>query len=78
LHERIAERKQESLNLQRRAAKCQRFLATAERVALAANLPKVAKPEEISRYHELLAQERSTLAEPPPPLPNTGDTARRR
>lgn len=78
LHERIAERKQESLDLQRRAAKCQRFLATAERVALAANLPKVAKPEEISRYHELLALERSTLAEPPPPLPNTGDTARRR
>ena len=46
-----------ALDLDRRWAKCQRFLRVAEDVALSANLPKVAPPEVVERYKEMVAAE---------------------
>jgi hypothetical protein len=50
-----------ALDLDRRWAKCQRFLRVAEDVALSANLPKVAPPEVVERYKEMVAAEGGTL-----------------
>jgi hypothetical protein len=50
-----------ALDLDRRWAKCQRFLRVAEDVALSANLPKVAPPEVVERYKEMVAAEAGTL-----------------
>ena len=46
-----------SIELERKWVKTQRFLRTAEEVALAANLPSVASPELNQRYNALLASE---------------------
>jgi hypothetical protein len=50
-----------SLDLDRRWVKCQRFLRTAEDIALAANLTKFAPAEVQERYNELVAEECGTL-----------------
>jgi hypothetical protein len=47
----------QSTDLERRWVKYQRFIRTAESVALAANLPKVAKPEILDRYKRLVELE---------------------
>jgi hypothetical protein len=63
LHDEIESLKDRALDLERRAAKCQRFLNVAQRIALAANLPKVAPAEAVARYDQLLAAERATLGQ---------------
>ena len=44
--------------------KYQRFIRTCENVVLAGNLPKVAKPEVVERYKELLEAEGGCLSAP--------------
>ncbi|MBI2825320.1 MAG: hypothetical protein HYX69_11600 [Planctomycetia bacterium] len=61
LHDRIAERANHALDLERRWVKCQRFVHVAETVALAANLAKVAGQEIQDRYQALLESESGTL-----------------
>lgn len=53
-----------SLAERRRAAKCQRFIDAIDRVALAANLEKLATPENVERYRKLLAAESQGLDRP--------------
>ncbi len=55
----------ESLDLERKWVKCQRFIRTAENVALAANLPSLATPEMQQRYHQLLGAENTQFGEAP-------------
>lgn len=47
--------------LERKQAKCQRFLDVAEHVALANNLASVASPEICAQYDALIAEENGTL-----------------
>ena len=49
------------LSLERQWAKCQRLIRTAENVALAENLPKVAPPQIVERYRALAAAEHASL-----------------
>jgi hypothetical protein len=60
----ITRHEERSLEARRHAAKCQRFMNTVERVALEANLPKIANPGAQERYRQLLACERDSLAPP--------------
>lgn len=55
----------EHLDLQRRRAKLERLLRTAENVVLAANLPLVAPPEIVARHQKIRSLEESTLASRP-------------
>jgi hypothetical protein len=55
----------DDLNLERQWVKCQRFINTAESVALAANVPAVCSPELQQRYHRLIAAENAALAQTP-------------
>jgi Peptidase C13 family len=64
MHNELEQRSTQSLDLDRRWAKCQRFLRFAENVALAANLAKVASQEIQDRYRALLASESGTLCGP--------------
>jgi hypothetical protein len=50
------------LDADRMEAKVQRLLRTCEEIVLAANLPKVAAPEIVTRYEKILASEAGTLA----------------
>jgi len=61
LHDELESRATRALDLERRWAKCQRFLRFAENVALAANLSKLAAQEIQDRYHVLLDSESGTL-----------------
>jgi hypothetical protein len=56
---------QERLDAERSEAKLQRLLRICECVVLAENLPKVAPPEIVARYEQLLALESGTLAASP-------------
>jgi hypothetical protein len=67
--ERAEAMNKKALDLDRRWAKCQRFLRVAEDVALSANLPKVASPEVVERYKELIAAEAGTLVGATPASP---------
>ena len=49
------------LDLERRWAKCQRLIRTLETVALAANLGKVAVPEVVGRYKQLVDDEAAVV-----------------
>lgn len=53
---------EKDLALDHQWAKCQRFLYTAESVALAANLEKVAGPNTVARYRQMIADEAGTFA----------------
>ena len=64
MHNELEQRSTQALDLERRWAKCQRFLRFAENVALAANLAKVATQELQNRYQSLLASESGTLCDP--------------
>lgn len=55
----------ESLDLERKWVKCQRFIRAAENVTLAANLPLVATPQVQQRYQELLAAEGALIGNAP-------------
>jgi len=61
---------EEYLNLERQWVKCQRFLRVAENVALAANLPQVATPEQVSRFERLIAAEGASLVVVPADVAN--------
>jgi hypothetical protein len=61
LHEQIEAISTERLDLDRRWARCQRYLRTAENIALAANLDKFASPELLDRYARLIALEHEAL-----------------
>lgn len=63
--EREAALDKEHLDLERRRAKVERLLRTAENVVLAANLAAVATPEIVARYEQLRGLEESTLASKP-------------
>jgi hypothetical protein len=52
---------EKSMKLERKWVKCKRFTRTLRTVALAANLEKVASPEVVERYRQLLADEAGTL-----------------
>ena len=52
-----------SMQLEREKACTERLLQACEYAALGANLPRVAKPEIIKRYEQLLAMEEGTLAD---------------
>jgi hypothetical protein len=52
------------LDLEHQWAACQRFIYAAETVALSANLEQVATAAQISRYHQLLADEAGLLLSP--------------
>jgi hypothetical protein len=56
----------QSLALERKWVKCQRFIRTAETVDLAANLASHASPEIQQRYHQLVVAENATLGLSPP------------
>ena len=64
MHNELEQRSSQSLDLERRWAKCQRFLRFAENVALAGNLAKVATQEIQTRYRALLSSESGTLCGP--------------
>jgi len=57
LEEKIEALDTQKMNFERTAVKCQRLLRALENVALAANLPQVATPEQIERYAQLRAAE---------------------
>jgi hypothetical protein len=59
--DRLDELEEQMDDLERKWVKCQRFIKTAEHVALAANLPSVAAPELVERYHQLIAAEGGVL-----------------
>lgn len=63
-HERIDAIDADDTELERKWVKCQRFIRTAEHVALAANLALVAPPDVRSRYETLRAAEGGTLTDP--------------
>ncbi len=52
-----------SLQLEREKARVERLLRTCEDAVLAANLPRVAEPEIVKRYEQLVAMEEGTLAD---------------
>ncbi|MDB5173563.1 MAG: hypothetical protein JWN51_2336, partial [Phycisphaerales bacterium] len=52
---------EKAMVLERRWVKCKRFTRTLKTVALAANLEKVASPEVVERYRQILADESGTL-----------------
>lgn len=52
-----------SLQLEREKARCERLVQACEYAVLAANLPRIAKPEIVKRYEQLLAMEEGTLAD---------------
>ncbi len=53
-----------SMQLERDKARVERLLRASETAVLAANLSKVAKPEIVQRYEQLLKMEEGTLADP--------------
>jgi hypothetical protein len=57
----VANLGEQHLDLERRWAKCQRLLYVAESVALAANLERVATPEQVARYQALVTAENGQL-----------------
>ena len=59
-------REDKSFELERRWVKCQRFLYTADSVALEANLDKFAGKLVQARYQAVRAAENGTLGKPPP------------
>ena len=59
--EEIDKAETQSLDLRRPWVKTQRFIRTAETVALAANLPKVAAPEIVKRYLQIVQLEGMAL-----------------
>ena len=61
LHDDIAAHASRALDLERRWAKCERFLRVAENVALAANLARVATREIQERYRALVESEGDSL-----------------
>ncbi|HEY2585964.1 MAG TPA: hypothetical protein VGI81_09400 [Tepidisphaeraceae bacterium] len=63
-HDRLDAIDVEDSDLERKWVKCQRFIRTAEHVALAANLALVAPPDVRSRYETLRTAEGGTLADP--------------
>jgi hypothetical protein len=64
------------LQLEREKACCERLLETCEDAVLAANLPRVASEEIVSRYEQLLAIEEGTLRGPSSgPRPQNRTTA---
>ena len=64
LHEELEQQSSQSLDLERRWAKCQRFLRFAENVALAANLAKVTTKDIQDRYRTLVDRESGCLCGP--------------
>ena len=64
-HDRLDAIDVEDMDLERKWVKCQRFIRTAEHVALAANLPLVAGPDIRRRYDALRAAEGGTLTHEP-------------
>jgi hypothetical protein len=58
---RVDEFSDEQLQLSRDEARLQRLVNTCETVALAANLPRIAPAEIVSRYQQLVAMEEGTL-----------------
>jgi hypothetical protein len=58
----------QSSELERKWVKCQRFIYTAENVALEANLPLLASPKIQDRYARLIAAEAETLGQQQPKL----------
>jgi hypothetical protein len=63
-HDRLDAIDDEDTDLERKWVKCQRFIRTAEHVALAANLSLVATPDVRARYQTLRAAEGGTLTDP--------------
>jgi len=61
LHDELDSIVEQRLDLERRWAKCQRLIRTAENVALAANLDKIEPTEMQERYRRMVAAENSTL-----------------
>jgi hypothetical protein len=53
-----------SMQLERDKARVERLLRASETAVLAANLPKVARPEIVQRYEQLLKMEEGSLADP--------------
>jgi hypothetical protein len=53
-----------SMQVEREKARCERLLQACEYAVLAANLPRIAKPEIVKRYDRLIAMEEGTLADP--------------
>ena len=58
---RVDEFSEEQLKLSRQEARLQRLLKTCEAVALAANLPRIAPAEIVTRYQQLVANEEGSL-----------------
>lgn len=58
-----SELSQAALKVEREKARCERLLQACEYAVLAANLPRVAKPEVVKRYARLIAMEEGTLSE---------------
>jgi hypothetical protein len=53
-----------SMQLEREKACCERLLQTCEEAVLAVNLPRVAAPDVVSRYEQIVAMEEGSLASP--------------
>ena len=64
LQEKIEALDTQKMDLERTGVKCQRLLRALENVALAANLPQVATPEQIDRYARLRAAESAFFGPP--------------
>ena len=67
-----------SMKIEREKARAERLLRTCENAVLAENLPRVATPEIVKRYEQLLAMENETLADSSQPVnhPAVKSTAR--
>jgi hypothetical protein len=52
-----------ALKVEREKARCERLLQACEYAVLAANLPRIAKPEIVKRYARLIAMEEGTLSD---------------
>ena len=64
LQEKIEALDTQKMDLERTGVKCQRLIRALENVALAANLPQVATPEQIERYARLRAAEAAFFGPP--------------
>ena len=64
-----------ALQLDREKARCERLLRACEDAVLAANLSRIAKPEIVKRYDQLLAMEEGTLADSSAANPQAQSTA---
>jgi len=65
LEHQVKDMDDQSSGLEKKWAKCQRFLQTLDTVALAANLEKVAPANVVRKYHEVLEEEADTLTSRP-------------